>query len=405
MKIVYTFICCIIPILGFSQTHSALEHYRNQQKETFLKDDFGPLRKENIPYLDYYPANNNYIVDADVELLQAEPTFRMPTYDGTSNPYKRYALIHFTIDNERHTLTAYQSVDLFKNPTYQNYLFLPFLDSTNGEQTYEGGRYIELDASNMKNNSITVDFNRAYNPYCAYSSGYRCPQPPAENTLTIPILAGEKKYIGPKNERPVNKANAKNFNEAESSLILSGDAATKLHVYQITNENELSVLQTSSIDIKYNDPLLETLARRMLLTVQDSAHPGVGIAAPQVGVNKNVIWVQRFDKDDKPFELFINPKIIWRSKLTREGAEGCLSIPDRKETIQRSYAIRLQHIDKKGNVVEENIEGFTAVIFQHEVDHLYGILYPDRLEEQAKKECIPLQDKINFSIESGSILP
>ncbi|WP_231390071.1 peptide deformylase [Sphingobacterium pedocola] len=329
----------------------------------------------------------------------------MPTYDGTSNLYKRHSLLHFTIDNQAHTLTIYQSVDLFKNPTYKNYLFLPFLDDTNGDQTYEGGRYLELDASNIKNGSITIDFNRAYNPYCAYSSGYRCPQPSAENTLAIAIFAGEKKYIGPKNERPVNKANAKNFNETESALILSDDTTTKFRVYQITNENELAVLQASSTDIKYDAPLLETLARRMLLTVQDSTHPGVGIAAPQVGINKNVIWVQRFDKDDKPFEFYINPKIIWRSKLTREGAEGCLSIPDRKENVQRSYAIRLQYLDKKGNIIEENVEGFTSVIFQHEVDHLYGILYPDRLEEQAKKERIPLQDKINFSIEAESILP
>src|SRR5690606_34317088 len=116
---------------------------------------------------------------------------------------------------------------------------------------------------------------------------------------------------------------------------------------------------------------------------------------PQVGINKNVIWVQRLDKDDAPFEFYLNPKILWRSKLTRVGPEGCLSIPDLKQDVNRSYAIRLQYISRSGEVIEENIEGFTAVIFQHEVDHLYGILFPDRIEEQTEKELVPLKEKIN----------
>lgn len=76
----------------------------------------------------------------------------------------------------------------------------------------------------------------------------------------------------------------------------------------------------------------------MLLTVMNPDHADVGIAAPQVGINKNVIWVQRFDKKGEPFEFFINPKIIWRSQLTRLGTEGCLSIPDQREETERSYA-------------------------------------------------------------------
>lgn len=136
----------------------------------------------------------------------------------------------------------------------------------------------------------------------------------------------------------------------------------------------------------------------MFATVRDPNHPGVGIAAPQIGINKNLIWVQRFDKPDQPFEFYVNPKILWRSKLKRKGAEGCLSIPNRKEDVLRSYAIRLQYINKEGKVIEENIEGFTAVIFQHETDHLFGILFPDRLEEQSKESYAPLNDKIEFSI-------
>lgn len=379
--------------------------YRNKQKEAFLKDDFGPLRKENVAFLSYFPPDEKYVVTASVQELIGEKPFRMPTYDGTSNEYKRHSILHFEIAGKPYQLTTYQSAALFQSAQFANYLFLPFIDDSNGEETYGGGRYLELHASDIKDGKITIDFNKAYNPYCAYSSGYRCPQPPAENILQTSILVGEKKYNGPKNERKVNKAMAKNFSQKEQDIINSGDPNSKLHVYLITHPDELAVLKAASSDIKFDDPLLPILEKRMLLTVQDSAHAGVGIAAPQVGINKNVIWVQRFDKEDEPFEFYINPKIIWRSKLTRLGAEGCLSIPERKEEVQRNYSIRLQYWDKQGNIIEENIEGFTAVIFQHEVDHLYGILYPDRLEEQSKRETIELNEKIKFSVEKGSIIP
>ncbi len=199
----------------------------------------------------------------------------------------------------------------------------------------------------------------------------------------------------------------KGFNKSEKSIILSGQTDSKLHIYQTTNEKELATLKSKSSDIDPTDPLLPILEARMLLTVQDPNHSGVGIAAPQIGINRNLIWVQRFDKAEDPFEFYINPKIIWKSKLTRLGAEGCLSIPDRKEDIQRSYAIRLQYQDKKGQIMEENIEGFTAVIFQHEVDHLLGILYPDRLEEQTSAGYIELNEKTPFSlqIDKKTILP
>ncbi|NGM74770.1 peptide deformylase [Sphingobacterium sp. SGL-16] len=406
MRFILYLLLFLLPFGSKAQTYQQkIDSYRNEIKSKFEKDTFGPLRKENIGYLDYYTANENFVVQADVEILFGEKPFRMPTYDGTSNDYKRYALLHFEILGEKHTLTAYQSAAIFQNPQYKDYLFLPFIDETNGFETYTGGRYIELDASKVVNGKITIDFNKAYNPYCAYSSGYRCPKPPAENILQTHILAGEKAYKGPKNERPVNKAMAKNFTEKEKNIISTGDTSSKLHVYQTTNEKELAVLKATSQDINIDDPLLEILEKRMLATVQAPEHAGVGIAAPQVGINKNLIWVQRFDKAGEPFEFFINPKIIWRSKLTRLGAEGCLSIPDRRDDVTRSYAIRLQYWDKNGNVIEENIEGFTAVIFQHEVDHLYGILYPDRLEEQAANQKIELNEKLKFSIENGNIRP
>ncbi|MCL7988686.1 peptide deformylase [Sphingobacterium sp. lm-10] len=194
--------------------------------------------------------------------------------------------------------------------------------------------------------------------------------------------------------------NMHTFSAHERALINEGTGT--MHVYLVTNDKELAVLSSVSEDIDPKDPLLQILTDRMLATVQDEAHPGVGIAAPQVGINKNLIWVQRFDKAEQPFESYINPKIIWRSTLLRTGAEGCLSIPDRRDEVERSYAIRLQYALPTGEIKEENVEGFTAVIFQHEVDHLLGILYPDRVEEQEATPSTSLNTSIKFSAKEGA---
>lgn len=406
MKALIYFISFFAPVILMAQSlEQEIQSYRDKQIQEMVKDEFGPLRKDQVEYVTFYPAKQDYVVTAAVEQLFNEPTFRMPTYDGTSNEYKRYGFLNFELNGKKYKLTAYQSVALFQNATYKNHLFVPFMDNTTGETSYEGGRYLDLSISDIKDGKIKIDFNKAYNPYCAYSNGYRCPQPPKDNILNAAIEAGEKKYNGPKNERNVNKSTAKNFNDFEKSLINNADENSLMHVYQITDEKELAVLKKPSEDIKFDDPLLDKLAARMLLTVKDPEHSGVGIAGPQVGINKNVIWVQRLDKKDEPFEFYLNPKIIWRSKLTRQGAEGCLSIPDLRQDVKRSYAIKLQHIDRKGQVKEELIEGFTAVIFQHEVDHLYGILFPDRIEESNKIEFESLNDKPDFFIQKGSIRP
>ncbi len=194
--------------------------------------------------------------------------------------------------------------------------------------------------------------------------------------------------------------NESTFAAHERKLITDGKGT--MHVYLVTDEKELAVLTTISEDLNPTDPLVQNLTARMLATVQDEAHAGVGIAAPQVGINKNLILVQRFDKAGEPFESYINPKIIWRSTLLRTGAEGCLSIPDRREEVERSYAIRLQYASPTGDVIEENVEGFTAVIFQHEIDHLFGVLYPDRVDEQEATPSTSLNTSIKFSAKDGA---
>lgn len=378
---------------------------REEKAAELEKEQYGPLKSDQVAFLDYFPVDVSYKVKGKIDVLFDEPVFRMPTYDGTSNEYKRYGIITFILQGKKRVLNVYQSVALFQNPAYKKHLFLPFLDLTNGQESYSGGRYIDLSTDDIKGDNVEIDFNKAYNPYCAYSNGYRCPVPPVENNLETKIMAGEKAFQKSKNERPVNLNAGQEFSAADKKIISSGGENAILRVLQTTDEKDLKVLKATSTDVKYNDPLIDLLSKRMFATVRDPNHPGVGIAAPQIGINKSLIWVQRFDKPDQPFEFYINPKILWRSKLKRTGAEGCLSIPNRKEDVLRSYAIRLQYIDKEGKVIEENIEGFTAVIFQHETDHLFGILFPDRLEEQSKEVYSPLNDKIEFSIKPSTLMP
>ena len=114
---------------------------------------------------------------------------------------------------------------------------------------------------------------------------------------------------------------------------------------------------------------------------------GVGIAAPQVGILKNIIWVQRFDKDKFPFEVYLNPKIIQYTEKKQDCMEGCLSIPNRRATTKsRAYAILIEYDQLDGSHKTEMVEGFTAVIFQHEIDHLNGILFLDLLGEEVEEK-------------------
>lgn len=186
---------------------------------------------------------------------------------------------------------------------------------------------------------------------------------------------------------------------AERQAILAGDTTQLMRVIQDTVALEREILKTPAKAIDPQEELLPLLAKRMYLAVTDPAHPGVGIAAPQVGINRNLIWVQRLDKEGEPFELYLNPTITWRSNLLRKGQEGCLSIPDTVGDVLRHYTIRLSYQNQQGEWHEELVEGFTAVIFQHETDHLLGILFTDRLAEQGEKTYYLINDEVPLYLE------
>ncbi len=174
------------------------------------------------------------------------------------------------------------------------------------------------------------------------------------------------------------------FDAQQKSLLLSGSASDPMRLFLTTNESDSLLLRQRAAEVIPNpsDPLLNACIDRLLTTVQDSMSLGVGIAAPQVGILKRIIWVQRFDKEGFPFEVYLNPVIKQYTKKKQNCMEGCLSIPDKQaETKVRAYAILLEYDTREGEHITEMVEDFTAVIFQHEIDHLDGKLFIDLLEE------------------------
>jgi len=174
------------------------------------------------------------------------------------------------------------------------------------------------------------------------------------------------------------------FKQKEVERIYSGDKNAIMSLFTVDNVADSLLLRQNARQIKKKHLLSESvqlLKERMLVTVNDPENPGVGIAAPQVGVSVRMFYVQRLDKENEPFEVYYNPEIVEYGDNLKLGAEGCLSVPDFRGEVKRAQSIVLSYNDSLGQKVTEKINGFTAVIFQHEVDHINGILYYDRIVE------------------------
>lgn len=161
--------------------------YADSTKSPLLKKDLKEFKS-----LDFYPIDEKFFVNAKFIRTPNEKPFEMPTTTTRKPMYVKYGEAHFTIDGKSFKLNIYQSQDLKKMEKYKNSLFLPFTDRTSGVESYGGGRYIDLEIP--EGDSIAIDFNTAYNPYCAYNHNYSCPIPPQENDLNIEIKAGVKKF-------------------------------------------------------------------------------------------------------------------------------------------------------------------------------------------------------------------
>ena len=138
----------------------------------------------------FYPISADYVVEADLEVFDDPGVINLPTSAGTEKTYNVYAKATFTLNGKQSELLLYQSQGLINDPEYSDYLFLPFRDATSGKGTYGGGRYLDLRLPPAGSKTITLNFNKAYQPYCAYTDGYFCPVPPAVNTLPFAVEAG-----------------------------------------------------------------------------------------------------------------------------------------------------------------------------------------------------------------------
>jgi len=172
-------------VIAFQKELNA--EYADSVKSPLLKKDLKTFKA-----LDFYPINEKFFVNAKFIRTPDEKPFEMPTSTSRKPMYVKYGEAHFSIDGKKFKLNLYQSLDLKKIEEYKDALFLPFTDLTSGVDSYGGGKYIDLKIP--QGDTIAIDFNTAYNPYCAYNHKYSCPIPPQENDLAIEIKAGVKKF-------------------------------------------------------------------------------------------------------------------------------------------------------------------------------------------------------------------
>ncbi|MEI6574683.1 MAG: DUF1684 domain-containing protein [Bacteroidota bacterium] len=165
------------------------------KNQEFIDPKQSPLPEEEIAGfkgLNYYAYNPLYRVKAILKKNPNPKVFKMKTTTERRPEYRTFGELQFQLLGKNYTLQVYQRVEPINKEGYENYLFLPFTDETSGRETYGGGRF--LDVFLNEGQDIYIDFNIAYNPYCAYNHKFSCPIPPEENDLPIKVFAGEKPY-------------------------------------------------------------------------------------------------------------------------------------------------------------------------------------------------------------------
>jgi uncharacterized protein (DUF1684 family) len=170
--------------------------FQNELNEQFSDEKESPLTEEDFTTfksLEFFPVDDAYRVVAKLKYFNNSKPFNMKTTTDRLSVYRVFATATFTLHGEKHVLRIYQSQQLLLTQEYDDYLFLPFTDESNGSSSYGGGRFLDLKVTDKE--TIIIDFNKAYNPYCAYSDRYSCPIPPKVNHLNTEILAGVKAYI------------------------------------------------------------------------------------------------------------------------------------------------------------------------------------------------------------------
>ncbi|WP_092982851.1 DUF1684 domain-containing protein [Robiginitalea myxolifaciens] len=173
----------------------AILAHQEELNAEFSDPETSPLSQEELRKFDglpFFSPDTTYQVWARLERSPQALPFDMPTTTERMARERRYGVLKFNLNGESFQLEVYQSPDLMLQEGMEDYLFLPFTDRTNGETTYEGGRYMDLRIPS--GDSLLLDFNRAYNPYCAYNVKYSCPIVPQVNHLDTEVQAGVRYY-------------------------------------------------------------------------------------------------------------------------------------------------------------------------------------------------------------------
>jgi len=172
-----------------------IQEWQERQNKEFRTPNESPLTKEGLSIfkgLDFYKVNLKFRVEAVFKRTPYEPVFGMSTTTSRLPEYKKYGIAIFKINNIEYKLNVYQNQKAKTIKGYENHLFIPYMDLTSGNSSYSGGRYIDLLIPN--GDILIIDFNKSYNPYCAYNHKYSCPIPPSENSLNVRIEAGVMRY-------------------------------------------------------------------------------------------------------------------------------------------------------------------------------------------------------------------
>ncbi|MBR9914277.1 MAG: DUF1684 domain-containing protein [Algicola sp.] len=176
------------PIRGETEFQREINAEYKDASTSPLKDK----DRKKFKGLDFFKFDSTYVVQATFERTPNEDVFKMKTTTSRLPEYKKYGVITFTLKDKDFSLNIYQNQGLITKEGYEDYLFLPFLDNTNGDESYGGGRYIDMRIP--EGYVIEIDFNKAYNPYCAYNERYSCPIVPRENYLDLEVRAGVKAF-------------------------------------------------------------------------------------------------------------------------------------------------------------------------------------------------------------------
>lgn len=177
------------------QMHNEETKFQKELNAEYKDATTSPLKKKDLKKfksLDFFKFDSTYVVKAKLKRTPDSEWFNMKTTTDRVSKERVFAIITFQLNEKTYQLNVYQGKDLMSTEDYRDYLFLPFLDDTNGTTTYGGGRYIDL--SIPESDTLVIDFNTAYNPYCAYNDKYSCPIVPRENYLATEVKAGVKAY-------------------------------------------------------------------------------------------------------------------------------------------------------------------------------------------------------------------